>query len=85
MITLLLPIMTKLFEKLILKRLKPIINEKNLVPTHQFGLRNNLSTIDQVHCITDVIEKTLESKLESLLYSLWLRKSLIEYGIMDIN
>jgi hypothetical protein len=51
----LLPIMSKLFEKLTLKRLKPIINEKHLVPTHQFGFRNNQSTIDQVHCINDII------------------------------
>jgi hypothetical protein len=51
----LLPIMSKLFEKLILKRLKPIINKKHLVLTYQFGFRNNHSTIDQVHCITDVI------------------------------
>jgi hypothetical protein len=35
----LLPILSKLFEKLILKRLKPIIAEKHLVPTHQFGFR----------------------------------------------
>jgi hypothetical protein len=58
----LLLIMSKLFEELILKRLKPIINEKRLVSTHQFELRNNHSTIDQVHRIVDVIEKTLESK-----------------------
>jgi hypothetical protein len=35
----LLPIISKLFEKLILKRLKPIIAETHLVPTHQFGFR----------------------------------------------
>jgi hypothetical protein len=57
----LLPIMSKLFEKLILKRLKPIITEKHLVPTHQFGFRENHSTIDQVHGIND-IGKTLENK-----------------------
>jgi hypothetical protein len=54
--------MSKLFEKLILKRLKPIIAEKHLVPTHQFGFRKNHTTIDQVHRITDIIEKTLENK-----------------------
>jgi predicted metallopeptidase len=58
----LLQIMSKLFEKLILKRLKPIIAEKHLVPTHQFGFRKNHSTIDHVHRITDIIEKTLENK-----------------------
>jgi hypothetical protein len=35
----LLPIMSKLFKKLIIKRLKPIIADKHLVPTHQFGFR----------------------------------------------
>jgi hypothetical protein len=38
----LLPIMSKLFEKLILKRLKPIIAEKHLVPTNQFGFKKTL-------------------------------------------
>jgi hypothetical protein len=54
--------MSKVFEKLILKRLKPIINEKHLVSTHQLGFRNNHSTTVQIHRITDIIEKTLESK-----------------------
>lgn len=58
----LLPIMAKLFEKLLLKRLKPIIEEKELIPNHQFGFRNKHSTIDQVHRITNVIEKSLEEK-----------------------
>jgi hypothetical protein len=58
----LLPIMSKLFEKLILKRLKPIITEKHLVPTHRFGFRKNRLTKNQVHRITDIIEKTLENK-----------------------
>jgi hypothetical protein len=54
--------MPELIEKLILKGLKPIIAEKHLVPTHQFGFRKNHSTIDQVHSITDIIQKTLENK-----------------------
>lgn len=58
----LLPIMSKLFEKLLLTRLKPIIERKNLIPDHQFGFRNKHSTIDQVHRITNIIEKTLENK-----------------------
>lgn len=58
----LLPIISKLFEKLLLKRLKPIIESLNLIPEHQFGFREKHSTIDQVHRITDVIEKCLEEK-----------------------
>jgi predicted GIY-YIG superfamily endonuclease len=58
----LLPVMSKLFEKLFLKRLKPVIDRKQLIPDHQFGFRNQHSTIDQVHRITSVIEKSLEEK-----------------------
>ena len=38
-------------------RIKRIIGQRNLIPKHQFGFRNAHSTIDQVHCITDVIER----------------------------
>ena len=58
----LLPLFSKLFEKLLLKRLDPIIEQRKLIPTHQFGFRNKHSTIDQVHRITNVIEKALEEK-----------------------
>lgn len=56
----LLPTISKLFEKLLLKRLKPIIENKQLIPFHQFDFREEHSTIDQVHRITDVIKKSLE-------------------------
>ena len=58
----LLPIISKVFEKLILKRLNTIIEEKGLYPSHQFGFRHSHSTIDQVHRITNDIEKALEDK-----------------------
>jgi hypothetical protein len=78
----LLLIMSKLFEKLILKHLKPIIAEEHLVPTHQFGIRQNHSTIDEVHCITDIIEKKLlKTKVYALLSFLTLHKLSTEYGI----
>ena len=57
----LLPVISKLFEKL-LKRLKPIIQNEKLIPEHQFEFRPRHSTIDQVHRITDVIERSLEEK-----------------------
>jgi len=58
----LLPIISKIFEKILLKRLKPVIETNNLIPNHQFGFRNNHSTIQQVHRIVEIIEKTLETR-----------------------
>ena len=58
----LLPVMSKLFEKLLNKRLKPIIERKNLLPNHQFGFQSEHSTIDWVHRITNTVEKALEGK-----------------------
>jgi hypothetical protein len=58
----LLPVLSKLFEKLLLKRLKPIIEEKQIIPNHQFGFRHKHSMIDQVHRITTIIEKALEEQ-----------------------
>lgn len=58
----LLPVLSKLFERLLLARLKPILQDKQLIPSHQFGFRSKHSTIDQVHRITDVIERCLEEK-----------------------
>jgi hypothetical protein len=58
----LLPVFSKLFEKLLLKRLNPILDAKQIIPSHQSGFQKNHSTIDQVHRITALIEKTLEEK-----------------------
>lgn len=58
----LLPTMSKVFEKLILKRLIPILVGRNLIPTHQFGFRSKHSTIEQVHRVSNIIEKALNEK-----------------------
>ncbi|KAL4091142.1 hypothetical protein QTP88_025879 [Uroleucon formosanum] len=57
----LLPFFFKVFEKLTLKRLLPIIDTN--LPDNQFGFRNNHSTIHQVHRIVDKISYSLEKKL----------------------
>jgi hypothetical protein len=54
-------VVSKLFEKL-LKRLKIIIERKDIIPMHQFRLREKHSTIEQLHRLTDFIENTLEEK-----------------------
>lgn len=59
----LLPILAKLVEKIFLNRLMPLIEDKQLLPTHQFGFRAKHSTIEQVHRITNIIEDTLENKM----------------------
>lgn len=56
----LLPTLSKVFERLLLKRLNKIINVRKLIPNHQFGFRSKHSTIDQVHRITNTIEKAFE-------------------------
>jgi hypothetical protein len=45
----LLPIVSKVFEKLLFKRLLPVVENNRLIPNHQFGFRQRHSTIEQPH------------------------------------
>ena len=56
----LLPVPSKLFERILLDRILPIIEES--VPDHQFGFRKAHSTIHQLHRVTDFIATGLENK-----------------------
>ena len=58
----LLPILSKVLEKLILRRLIPIIADNNLIPSHQFGFRPKHGTIEQVHRVVHKINDDLENK-----------------------
>ncbi|CAK9829625.1 Probable RNA-directed DNA polymerase from transposon X-element [Anthophora retusa] len=58
----LLPSMSKLLGKIILIRMKKIISEKNLIPSHQFGFRNKYATTEQIHRMTNSITAALERK-----------------------
>lgn len=58
----LLLISSKVMEILFIKRLKPIIEDNNLIPKHQFGFRSNHSIIEQVHRIVDKINNSFLSK-----------------------
>lgn len=58
----LLPVLSKLFEKLFLRRITPILEDKHLIPDHQFGFRHDHATIEQVHRVTNKISETLEDK-----------------------
>ncbi|KAL4104827.1 hypothetical protein QTP88_020103 [Uroleucon formosanum] len=58
----LLPTFSKILEKIILKRICPILNEKNIIPNAQFGFRSNHSSLHQIHRIADNIASSLEQK-----------------------
>lgn len=58
----LLPLCSKVFEKLLLQRIAPIIEESNVIPPYQFGFRSEHSTIQQLHRVVDFIASGLERK-----------------------
>jgi hypothetical protein len=58
----LLPVLSKVLEKLLLKRLTPILEEQNLIPCHQFGFRRMHGTIEQVHRVVKTASTALEEK-----------------------
>jgi hypothetical protein len=59
---LLLPILSKVYEKLLLHCLLPIIENRRLLPDHQFGFRQRHSTIHQTNRIVHKINEALETK-----------------------
>jgi hypothetical protein len=56
----LLPILSKILEKLLLKRIYRDTNLQEWIPSQQFGFRKADSTIQQCHRITDIINKASE-------------------------
>lgn len=59
----LLPTMSKLFEKILLTRIRPLLKACNAIPDHQFGFRRQHGTVEQVHRVCNHIRKSLEEKL----------------------
>jgi hypothetical protein len=55
----LLPIVSKVFEKLLLKKILPTVENNRLIPIHQFSFRQRHSAIEQTHRI---VYKALENK-----------------------
>jgi hypothetical protein len=58
----LLSFFTKIFERLILKRIFLCIYSSNVLPNTQFGFRANHSTTHQLHRLVDAISLSLEKK-----------------------
>ena len=59
---LLLPVFSKILEKIIYGRIKPIIEKEKLIPDHQFLFRNRHFTIEQMHRLINEIILTLENE-----------------------
>jgi hypothetical protein len=58
----LLSTLAKVFETILLKRIRPIISSYKIIPHSQFGFRTNHSTIHQIHRFTDKIATLFENK-----------------------
>jgi hypothetical protein len=53
----LLPTISKVLEKLILKIINKDVNPQDWTPNYQFGFRQAHSTLQQCHRVTDIINK----------------------------
>ena len=64
------PVLSKVFERLIAKRLVRFLNRLNLLPDGQFGFRKGLSTSDALLFICHHIQASLDAGHESRIVSL---------------
>lgn len=56
------PVLSKLWERIFLRRLKPAMDACNVIPTHQFGFRQTHSTTEQVHRVYQTARQSLEQR-----------------------
>ena len=59
----LLPTISKVFERIFADRLDVIIQQKHLLPNHQFEFRKKDSTIKQIHRVTNKIITDFDNKM----------------------
>ena len=79
-----LPILSKIFEKVIKTRISSFIENTNIINNIQFGFRNNMSTIDAVNALIEEVTDNLDSKLKCSMVSLDLSKAFdtIDHNIL---
>lgn len=56
------PVLSKLWERIVLARLSPCLDMNHVIPNHQFGFRKHHSTIEQVHRVYSTIRQCLEGR-----------------------
>jgi len=59
----LLPVVSKILEKLLLKRIYKDTHNQAWIPLHQFGFRKAHSTTQKCHRLTDIISKAFDDQL----------------------
>jgi len=57
-----LPVLSKIFEKLMCRRLMSFINSNNILSEHQFGFRNFVGTSEAITEFLDIAFKSLDSR-----------------------
>jgi len=57
----LLPVLSKLFEKLLLSKLLEIIERQKIISNHQFGFRHRHAIIEQIHRIVKKINTDMDA------------------------
>ncbi len=70
-----LPVFSKIFEKLFLTRCVNFLERHNLLSINQFGLRRGKSTIDSVSRLVDLIVEGIEGQRDTLSVFLDLSKA----------
>ncbi|CAK1579300.1 unnamed protein product [Parnassius mnemosyne] len=58
----LLPVTSKVCEKVLLQRLMKELRKRSIIPDHQFGFRQDHGTVEQVHRVCRTIRDALEHK-----------------------
>ena len=64
------PILSKLFERLLAKRLNAYAESNHLFPSQQFGFRKGLGACDAVLTISDRVQRALDSGSEACMVGL---------------
>jgi hypothetical protein len=77
----LLPILFKVFERLLHTRLEETTPIDYIIPTHQFGFRANHSTIQHCHRIVNKIKESIEGKKECTSVFLDIQQAFTAFGI----
>ena len=64
------PVLSKIYERLLARRLNAFAERNNLFPKLQFGFRKGLGTCDALLTITSIIQKALDSGCEARMIGL---------------